>query len=275
MIALAGKRRSLRVFWVLLVVACVFLVLGVVDRQQEGAGFLREGLASVGSWVSRPFVALGQWFSGTWSNLANLSSLGSEVEQLRKERAELESKLALLEEARQENEALRGFLQVKQTVTASQTVVASILMNEPSPYTRSVLINVGEGDGIKRRMPVLADTGGLLGQIIEVSATKSRVLLINDLNSAVSGKIQRTGEVAVVKGDGQDGCALERLAKETSMQAGDTVVTSGMGGIFPPGLLIGKISEVRQRGALYLQAVVKPSADLGAIRFVMVLKTVE
>jgi rod shape-determining protein MreC len=271
----AGNRRSLKIFWVLLLVALVLLVLGVVDRQQQGTGFLREAISTAGSWLTRPFVALGEWFSNTWSNLANLSFLGTEVDRLKQENAALQGQLSLLEQARQENDALRGFLQVKQTVTASQTVVAAILMNEPSPYVRSILVNVGTEDGIKPRMPVLSDTGGLLGQIIDVYPTKSRVLLINDLNSSVSGKIQRTGEIAVVSGDGNDACTLQRLAKETSMQAGDLAVTSGMGGIFPPGLLIGRISEVNKKGSLYLQATVMPVADLSRIHFVMVLKTVE
>ncbi|MGB9552939.1 MAG: rod shape-determining protein MreC [bacterium] len=227
--------------------------------------------ASVLAFISRPFVQFGEWVSNTWSNFVHLSSFSSELEKLRAENSQLLAEKAKMDEALKENDALRSLLNLKNALTSLNTKAASVLSADTSLYGKSFLISLGSNDGIKEQMPVLAPGGGLVGQILEVYATKSRVLLITDSNSFISGKIQDSGELAVVKGDGLTGCYLERPLKETQMKAGDLVVTSGEGGIFPPGLVIGKIKEVFARGPLYLRASIIPQADFSELRFVLVI----
>lgn len=216
-------------------------------------------------------MAFGEWVSATWHNLAQLSSLSGEMERLKQENSQLLAEKALAEEAKKENESLRALLGLKNSLTNLETVAASVVSGDSGLFENSLLISLGANDGIKEQMPVLAPNGGLAGQIVEVYPHRSRVLPITDPNSFVSSKIQGTGELAVVKGDGAGGCYLERLLKETQMKAGDLVVTSGEGGIFPPGLVIGKIKEVFSRGSLHLRATIVPQAEFSDLRFVLVV----
>jgi rod shape-determining protein MreC len=260
---------SRNVFLVLLCFVLLIIIL-TIAHLPFGA-WLKEGFSTVFAFISRPFVQFGEWIASSWENLTRLSSITSELEKLRQENSQLLAEKVLMEEARKENESLRALLNLKNSLTALDTKAASVLAADSALYGRSLLISLGSNDGIKEQMPVLAPNGGLVGQILEIYPTKSRVLLITDANSFVSGKIQSSGELAVVKGDGLEGCYLERLLKETQMKAGDVVVTSGQGGIFPPGLVIGKIKEVFARGSLHLRATIVPQADFSELKFVLVV----
>jgi len=264
-----GSNLSRNVFLVLL---CFVLLVIILTLAHLPVGdWLKEGFSSAFAFISRPFVQFGEWVSNTWSNLTRVSSFSSELERLKEENSQLLAEKAKMDEALKENESLRSLLNLKNTLTSLETKAAFVLSADTSLYGKSFLISLGSNDGIKEQMPVLAPNGGLVGQILEVYSTKSRVLLITDSNSFVSGKIQDSGELAVVKGDGMEGCYLERLLKETQMKAGDMVVTSGEGGIFPPGLIIGKIKEVFARGPLYLRASIVPQANFSELRFVLVI----
>ncbi len=268
---MAKGNRSLKIFLILLVLVVTLLLIGSLSKFPLG-GWLKEAFSDAGAWLARPFLAAGQWISDTWSNLTNFSSLTGELKKLREEKEKLTSEIALLRQANQENETLRALLNLKQSLTAFETKAAAVLAGDSSPYIKSILIDAGEKDGLTVQTPILAANGALIGQVIEVYPTKSRVLLIIDLNSAVSGRVQSTGELAIVKGDGRENCLFERLMKETNMKAGDLVVTSGEGGIFPPGLPIGEIQEVYVRSSLYLEAVVKPLADFSSLNFVIIVE---
>lgn len=257
---------------VFLFLLCLVLFVIILSFAQLPLGdWLRDGFSTIFSFLSKPFVSFGEWVSTTWHNLTQLSSLSGELERLKQENSQLLSEKALAEEARRENESLRNLLGLKNSLTNLETMAASVVSGDSSLFGDSFLISLGENDGLKEQMPVLAPNGGLAGQIVEVYPHRSRVLPITDPNSFISSKIQATGELAVVKGDGTGGCYLERLLKETQMKAGDVVVTSGEGGIFPPGLVIGKIKEVFSRGSLHLRASIVPQADFGDMRFVLVI----
>jgi rod shape-determining protein MreC len=260
---------SRNVFLVLLCLVLLIIILSVASMPL--GNWLKEGFSSAFSFLARPFVLAGQWVANAWNNIAHISSLTAELEELRKENSQLLAQTSLLEEAQKENESLRALLDLKNSLISMETKAASVIAADAALYGRTILVACGARDGIKEQMPVLSPSGGLVGQIMEVYPTKSRVLLITDANSFVSGKIQGTGELAVVKGDGTEGCYLERSLKETKMKAGDLVVTSGEGGIFPPGLVIGKIKEVFARSTLYLRASVIPQAELSELTFVLVI----
>lgn len=268
---MAKGNRSLKIFLILLALVVIVLIIGSMTKFPL-AGWLKEAFSDLGAWLARPFLAIGQWIAETWSHLTQFSSLTENLEKFRQENEKLLSEIALLKQASQENETLRALLNLKQSLTSFETKAAAVLAGDSSPYVKSILIDAGEKDGLTMQTPVLAANGALVGQVIEVYPTKARVLLLVDLNSFVSGRIQSTGELAVVKGDGEENCFFERLMKETKMKAGDLVVTSGEGGIFPPGLPIGEIQEVYVRSPLYLEAVLKPLADFSNLNFVMIVK---
>jgi rod shape-determining protein MreC len=265
------RQRTRRIFGILLLIALLILVVGLVDTRHVIGNWFKEAFIDLGSWISRPFLLFGQWISNTWNSLTNLSSIAQEVEDLRQENTHLQGEIVLARRALQENESLRQLLALKQTLVPSSVLSAEVIAKDVSPYVQSVIIDVGTSSGVAPLMPVLGPSGSLVGQVIEVFSSKARVLLLTDLNSAVAGRIERTGELAIVKGDGLNSCQVERMVKETQMQAGDLVVTSGNGGIFPAGLLVGTIREVHTSGSLYLRATLEPTIDLTNLQFLLLL----
>jgi len=133
------------------------------------------------------------------------------------------------------------------------------------------LINKGSAHGLKIGMPVMA-TPGLIGRLIDVSWHVSKVLLLIDENNNIGAILQRTRTQGIVSGAGAHGCILKYIYKNQDIKEGDPVISSGMGGIFPKGLLIGKVSRVQKQDAgLFLKIDVAPFADFAKLEEVLVL----
>src|SRR5439155_24980271 len=126
---------------------------------------------------------------------------------------------------------------------------------------RTLLIGRGERDGVVRGAAVLAPAG-IVGHVFQVSPNAARVLLVADHNSGVDALVQRTRARGIVQGTADGGCGLKYVKRTEDIQVGDTVVTSGLDGIFPKGLPIGKVVSVDKRGqGLFQYAEIAPRVD--------------
>ncbi len=138
-------------------------------------------------------------------------------------------------------------------------------------WERVITIDRGSADGIKVEMPVLA-AKGLLGQTISVTKHSARVRLITDARSGVAGMIQANRAEGVVRGSIEGAVNLEFVSRETTVRAGDVIITSGMGGVYPKGLLVGEIAGATQTpSSLFQEILVTPSANLAGLEEVVVL----
>ncbi|MBE0616564.1 MAG: rod shape-determining protein MreC, partial [Proteobacteria bacterium] len=132
-------------------------------------------------------------------------------------------------------------------------------------------LDKGTADGVAPDSPVVTP-GGVVGRVFEVSASASRVLLLTDANSAVDAIVQRTRAQVLVEGRLWPSCRVLHLARGDEAAPGDRVVTSGLGGVFPKGLLLGEITEVQiQPGQVFHTAELLPSADLSRMEEVFVI----
>jgi rod shape-determining protein MreC len=128
---------------------------------------------------------------------------------------------------------------------------------------------------VRRNLPVVAPDG-LVGRIVEITPHASKVQLVTDPLSAVGGLLQRTRVTGIVSGNLGAGTRMTYLPLLADVAAGDEVLTSGMGGVFPKGIPIGRITAVERRsGALFQEAAIQPSVDLGRLEEVLVLMGVE
>jgi rod shape-determining protein MreC len=128
---------------------------------------------------------------------------------------------------------------------------------------------------VRRNQPVLAPDG-LVGRVVEVTPTSARVQLLTDPVNAVGGLIQRTRVTGIVSGNLGAGTRIRYLPLMADVVVGDEVVTSGMGGVFPKGIPIGRITAVdRRSGALFQEATLQPSVDLSRLEEVLILTTLE
>ncbi|HML09523.1 MAG TPA: rod shape-determining protein MreC [Stellaceae bacterium] len=163
-----------------------------------------------------------------------------------------------------ENQQLRGLLKAVPR-TAVSYVTSRVIANSGGAFVRMVLINAGSEDRVGRGQAVITGEG-LVGRLTEVGDRASRVLLITDLNSRIPVTIESTHVPAVLAGDNSERPRLLYVPAGDTVKVGDRIVTSGEGGVFPPGLPIGVVSAVDTGGAR-----VEPYAELSQLGYVMVV----
>ncbi len=150
-------------------------------------------------------------------------------------------------------------------------MAANVIGSDASGISRTLILASGTDEGLRAGMAVIANQG-VVGKIIAVSPHASRVLLINDHNSALDGFDQRTRARGIVAGLVDDGVILKYADRSQDIKVGDTIVTSGLDGIFPRGLLVGTIQSVRREGpGLFLGVKITPAVDFRQLEQVMIL----
>ncbi len=176
-----------------------------------------------------------------------------------------------LREAALENGRLTGLLKFGRTMTG-RSIPARVIGRDPDDWSSVVFIDKGLSDGVKTDMIVLSSLG-LAGRIREAGSGASKVMLINDADSRVGALIQRTREQGLLVGTVDGKCKLIYLSMDADVREGDVVMTSAMGGLYPKGLLIGRVFSVdKERGKLYKSAIVRPDSALSALEEVLCIK---
>jgi len=150
-------------------------------------------------------------------------------------------------------------------------IPAEVIASSPSAWFRTIVINKGHRDGLNKGMPVVT-WEGVVGRVMRTSPGSSIILLIVDRNSSVDVLVQRTRARGIVEGDGASRCQLRYVPRTDDIQAGDRIITSGLGGIFPKGLSLGEAVMVEQKDyGLFHVVEVRPSADFSRLEEVMVI----
>lgn len=169
----------------------------------------------------------------------------SENEELKKYNSELEQSVRELEIIKAENATLREYVNLKDKYSEYSTFPAYVIQKDISNYSKIIVINAGKKDGVDVGMPVISDKG-LVGHIISVTDTTSKVQTIIDTSNAVSATISTTRDSIIVKGiiDSKNELKATFIPVEASILEGDSIETSGIGGIYPKGIKIGTIKEV-------------------------------
>lgn len=201
-----------------------------------------------------------------------IADLARQNERYRDQIDRLESQLVEVRELRAENQDLRNLLAMRQKSGLGELIPVRKIGGDPNPFIGSFTIDKGEDDGIRSGMTV-ATSRGLVGRVVRSFPTSARVLQITDLNSAVTGRVQSTGATGVVRGRADQKLLadepklfMEKIPQEDVLEAGDLVITSDLGGIFPEGLIIGRIVQVRRRdGDLFQEAILEPAVDMNRL----------
>jgi rod shape-determining protein MreC len=148
---------------------------------------------------------------------------------------------------------------------------AQVTGRDPTGWFKSVIIDKGRGAGLELNMPVV-NASGVVGRIVSVSPNYAKVLLIIDQNSAVDCLVQRSRDRGMVKGLSAEICKLDFVVKSSDVATEDVVVTSGLGGIFPKGLPVGKVLNVKEAsGELFKDIEVRPVVDFSKLEEVLVI----
>jgi rod shape-determining protein MreC len=212
-----------------------------------------------------------QAVAGTWRTYVALIGVNQENERLRRRIVELEHEAVRLSEVEQTDQRLEALLNLRSSLDGDLQA-AQIIGRDPLPWFSTMTINKGEADGVHRNAAVLSPLG-VVGQIRATGAHSARVLLITDHNSGVDAVVQRSRARGIVEGALDGGCVMKYLKRGEDVEVGDRVVTSGLDGIFPKGIIVGEVTRVTRgnRGLLQV-AEIKAAVPLDRIEEVLVAR---
>ncbi len=209
-------------------------------------------------------------FSSVMNDYVDLVHVREENARLRTQLAQVTSDRARLAELEAENRHLSELLDLKD-VLGLKSVAANVIGSDATGLSHTLILASGESDGLLPGMAVLSSRG-VVGKIIAVSPHASRVLLIDDHNSALDGFDQRSRARGIVAGLVDDGMILKYTDRSQDIRDGDTVVTSGLDGIFPRGLLVGTVKSVRREGpGLFLKVSIAPAVEFKGLEQVLIM----
>ena len=232
----------------------------------------------VTSWFTRLTVNAQTWVSTRYLALSDFLTVPRDVASLRQRNAELEAEVAKLQ-----TQVISLQQQVTQTNILSALVdfaranpdysyrAAAVIGRDPSPFLSYVIINVGSNQGVLPGMPVVTDKG-LVGRVDAVLAEAARVQLVTDVASAVNVRLQSSNTEAMLIGSVTGDISLDMISQDAIVTVGDVVLTSGLGGSYPPNLLVGQVVSVRKLDyELFQQAAIQPNVDFSQLGFVLVI----
>jgi rod shape-determining protein MreC len=263
------RRYHLFVFIILLLLAALIL-MSLRAKQRKGVEFFDALLMEICSPFQKASTVVIKTIQGTFQQYVFLVNLEQENRKLKQKVVELEAENHQMKELRLANERLRQLLQFREKNSPAM-VGAEVIGQDPSSWFKSVTIDKGEKDGVKQGMAVVSPSG-VIGRILKTAPHYATVLLITDYNSAVDSIVQRTRAKAIVEGKGENRCQLKYLLRTEEVAVGDAVVTSGLGGSFPKGLMVGEIKKVDKKShGVFQYAELVPSVDFTQLEEVFVI----
>ena len=263
-----------RTLWLLLFVAAsVFCVVFFAARGRFSMPFSSAAVITALAPFQRAASWAGDCIQGMVTNVKEIMEVHEQNKMLRSEVEELRIQNIKANEYAAENIRLRELLSYKHSAIQFDLVVARVIGREPTTWTRMIVIDRGTQHGVQKNMAVVTSRG-LVGAVTEAGPISSKVELILDPRAAAGALIQRSRVAGVVKGTPDDSMhpRLVNVPKNEDIIVDDIVVTSGFGGIYPKGIMIGKVASVKNDGGGLLQyAVINPAVDFQRLEDVAVI----
>jgi rod shape-determining protein MreC len=261
--------------WLMVVLLLGNFVLVAYDAKTASQErVIRVWTQIAANFVQSPVTSVTSGVSNYFQSISNLRSAQSENDALKQRVQELEVEVQKKEELTDENERLKGLLELK-TESKYKVLPAQIIGRDPSLWFDSAIINRGSLDGVKLNMPIV-NNGGLIGRVIAVSPITAQINLVTKDKSGLGGVIGELGTsnaIGVVSGNGKrELLEIGYIPGSIEVQVGEMVYTTGQDGIYPAGLKLGEVTEVRPGSATVTQQIfIKPSAKLYSMEEVAVV----
>jgi rod shape-determining protein MreC len=237
-------------------------------------GYLRP----ISSVITRAWISLQTWVSTRYLGIQQFLTAPQDLAALRQRNAELEAQISQLQlqiiELQQQiadREILAALVRYSRANPTYTYKAAQVIGRDPSPFMHYILINAGSNDGLRRGMPVVTHQG-LVGRVDAVIDSAARVQLITDPTSSVNVRLQNSRTEAILVGSTTADLWLDMIPQQAKVIPGDLVVTSGLGGVYPPNIPAGQVLDVqKQEAALFQQASVQPTVDFNQLSIVLVI----
>jgi rod shape-determining protein MreC len=261
------KNRPLFLGGVLLLMALLWYSVSL--RQQDDTNFLESVVMRATGPVQAGLYNVINGTADIWGHYLYLVDTAEDNQTLIEENRTLHALLTQSDEVRLENERLRLLLDFKEAQKIA-TLPARVIGEDASSWFRTVMIDKGSEQGVTEGMPVVV-AEGVVGRVVRSSPKFSRVLLVTDASSAVASLLQSNRARGICRGQGEQ-LVFDFVLRQEEVKIGDRVVTSGMGGVFPKGLVVGNVKSVdRQEFGLFQAIEVSPTVDFSHLEEVLVL----
>ena len=264
--------------WILFATAIIAAALAVMSVFSTTSSPLANLAGVIASPFRAAYTAVTGWIADKQNYYEDITALKEEIDALEQENAQLRAENRQARSALEENAQLRELLNLRPQTFEWELETASVTEHAVTNWTSSLTLNKGTEHGVEINDCVITETGALVGLVSEVGYNWCTVLTIVDTDTSLGAQVFRTKDLGLAVGDfalmGEDRLRLDYLPADCQLLGGDLVVTSGLGGYYPPGLEIGTVEEVQlnDSGAASY-AVLVPSADFESLVEVFIIKS--
>jgi rod shape-determining protein MreC len=256
---------------IVLILLLVFSVLSLSLKRSPALSKVQGLVISLTAPGLEGLEYVGRSAKQIWQGYFALVAVQRHNVEMQKKLEEYKQREVRYQEAQEALTRLEGLLDLKRQV-ALPVIGARVIAYDPTLWSRSAIINQGKDQGVKDGLPVLAPQG-IVGRIVGVYPEYSKVMLIVDRKSSADAMVQRTRIRGMLKGKGGNRCSLEFVPKNADVQVGDLVLASGLVGLYPKGLVFGKVTAANKKNPGVFQEIeVTPSVDLSTLEEVLVVK---
>ncbi len=268
------KNRKTSIIGIIITIVILTVIVIVSNIKIEDVSYVESGIGKLVIPIQNGLTYLKNWISGNQNFFTDISKLSEENETLKQKNRELEQALRELEIIKSENATLKEYVNLKDKYTDYNTIPAYVIQKDISNYSDTIIINIGSKEGIEVNMPVISDQG-LVGHVISVTDTTSKVQTIIDTANTMSCVITTSRDMMIARGTLNQDSTLKAtfIPTEATILEGDKVETSGLGGIYPKGIHIGTIKQVvNTKNITDRYAMIETAVDFSKLETVLVIK---
>jgi len=258
--------RSLQTI-VLILIALGLIALALGGFLTPLSRIILNPIISTQTWIASRYQAVQSYLSAP----QDIANLREENARLQVENSSLQTQIIELQQQLAETSILSALVDFARANPENRYQAAAVINRDPSPFMQYVIINRGSDDGLRRGMPVVTQQG-LVGRITAVTAGAAHVQLITDPASTVNVRLDPSQAAAVLTGSISSDLTVDMIPQGANVEAGNLVLTSGLGGNYPPNIVVGQVSGVRSRDQdLFQRAAIQPIVDFSQLEIVLVI----
>ncbi len=266
------KKNKVGIFGIIITIIALILIV-IFSNGENNTSFFENVANKLVMPIQNGLTYLKNQINGNQSFFTDIQNLKEENETLKAKNSELEQSLRELENIKTENETLKEYLALNQKYGEYKTVPAYVINKDISNYSKTIVINVGTKDGIREKMTVIADKG-LVGYIVSTTDSTAKVQTIIDTSSAISCIMSTNKDSIVCKGTLENTAELRGMYIPTDANViqGDSIETSGLGGIYPKGIHVGSVKNISSpKNITDRYAIIETAVDFNKLDTVLVI----
>ena len=271
------QKNKLKTFFKIILIIALFVCINYTNGVNREVTIAEKVITNLFTLPQRIIVHLKNYVKDD-TNLyfSNIETLKNENDKLKQEISDLKNKMSDYEVIEAENNLLKQHVKLSDLYPNYSVIVADIIMNSKSNWENTYIINRGSRHGIEPNMAVIAESG-LVGYIESVTDTTSKIVSILDVGNSISGRVTRTRDTIIVKGSSElaekKQMKIINIPIGVSLVEGDKIETSGIGGIYPKGILVGKVKSFEQKNnPVENEAIVESIVDFDKLETVAIIK---